>query len=321
MQSSKNISFLLKLIIVFLALWFLYEKVFANENVEEMEQWFWAAFQRQNPWALYLTIALMFVNWGIDAVKWQFLIRKLQPISFFLALKAVFLGITVSVFTPNRVGEYGGRVFCLETADRVKAVLSTVLGNMAQLLTTLIFGILALLYYFSLHTTSAENPYWSASLLVLALVTIFAFVSLYLNASLFETFFNRFSFLKKYREYSEVFSYYNKRELLVVLGYSVLRYLVFTFQFYLLIRFFQVEVSLLQSAAMSALTFLTMSIIPTIALTEIGVRGSVAVYFFGLLSANSLGIMTAAFALWTINLVLPALLGTVLVYNLKFFRS
>ena len=53
---------------------------------------------------------------------------------------------------------------------------------------------------------------------------------------------------------------------------------------------------------MSALTFLSMSIIPTIALTEIGVRGSVAIYFFGFLSENVVGIMTASFTLWIINL-------------------
>ena len=33
MQSSKNISFILKLVIVVLALWFMYQKVFANENL------------------------------------------------------------------------------------------------------------------------------------------------------------------------------------------------------------------------------------------------------------------------------------------------
>jgi hypothetical protein len=72
---------------------------------------------------------------------------------------------------------------------------------------------------------------------------------------------------------------------------------------------------------MSALTFLSMSVIPTIALTEIGVRGSVAIYFFGFLSENVIGIMTAAFTLWIINLVIPALIGTLFVYQLKFFRK
>ena len=71
---------------------------------------------------------------------------------------------------------------------------------------------------------------------------------------------------------------------------------------------------------MSALTFLSMSIIPTIALTELGVRGSVAIYF-GYISSNTIGILTASFALWIINLVVPAILGVLFVYQLKFFRK
>jgi hypothetical protein len=101
----------------------------------------------------------------------------------------------------------------------------------------------------------------------------------------------------------------------------MLRYGVYSFQFFLLIRFVNIDISLLQSLTMSSLTFLSMSIIPTIALTEIGVRGSVAIYFFGLLSENSIGIMTASFALWIINLVVPAILGVFFVYQLKFFRK
>jgi hypothetical protein len=34
-----------------------------------------------------------------------------------------------------------------------------------------------------------------------------------------------------------------------------------------------------------------------------------------------IGIMTAAFTLWIINLVIPALIGTLFVYQLKFFRK
>ena len=66
---------------------------------------------------------------------------------------------------------------------------------------------------------------------------------------------------------------------------------------------------------------LIISIIPTIAITEISVRGSVAVSLFGLISFNTIGILSAALALWIINLVLPALIGTFFVFSLKFFRS
>ena len=106
-----------------------------------------------------------------------------------------------------------------------------------------------------------------------------------------------------------------------VLFLSMLRYSVYSFQFFLLIRFVNIDISLFQSLTMSALSFLSMSIIPTIALTEIGVRGSVAIYFFGFLSDNAIGIMTASFALWIINLVVPAIFGVFFVYQLKFFRK
>ena len=72
---------------------------------------------------------------------------------------------------------------------------------------------------------------------------------------------------------------------------------------------------------MSSLTFLAMSIIPTIALTELGVRGSVAVYFFGFITSMHLAVVLASFSLWAINLVIPALIGLLFVYQLKFFRS
>jgi uncharacterized membrane protein YbhN (UPF0104 family) len=323
MQSSKNISFILKVVIVILALWFLYQKVFANEDLNEMYQWFLSTLSKQHSWPLLLVLVLMFVNWLLDAVKWKYLIKKEEPVSLWLSIKAVFLGITVSIFTPNRVGEFGGRVFCLEKANRIKAILITILGNMGQLLATIIFGTLALVYY--LYTYSGflegEANYWFIILLFLAATMLFMLIALYLNASWFTSFFNKFKFLRKYQEYSNVFAQYSMTDLAYVLLLSCTRYAVFSSQFYILLIFFQIEISLFESLVMSSLVFLSISIVPTIALTEIGVRGSMAIYFFGLLSTNHIGILTATFALWFTNLVLPAILGTILVYNLKFFRK
>ena len=93
---------------------------------------------------------MMFVNWFLEALKWRFLISKIEKVSILRSLRAVFSGITVSAFTPNRIGEYGGRIFCLEKADRIKGALITVIGSMAQLITTIIFGLIGLLYLPSL---------------------------------------------------------------------------------------------------------------------------------------------------------------------------
>ena len=99
----------------------------------------------------------MFVNWSIDAIKWQFLVSKLEKVTFWLALKAVFLGITVSIFTPNRVGEFGGRVFCLQHADRIKAVLVTIFGNITQLVSTSQFSVL---YHFFISVPNTPISYF-----------------------------------------------------------------------------------------------------------------------------------------------------------------
>ncbi len=323
MQSSKNISFILKLIIVVLALFFMYQKVFANENLNEMYQWFLSIFKEQASWPLFLVLLLMLLNWLLDAVKWKFLIKKEEDVSLWLSIKAVLLGITVSIFTPNRIGEFGGRVFCLRKADRIKAVLITILGNLGQLLATTIFGTLALVHYVQTYSgfLDGEANYWFFILVFIAAIVVSTLIALYLNSSWLINLFMKFKFLRKYEEYSDVFSYYSTFELLYVIFLSCARYAVFSFQFYIFLHFFQVDISLIESLTMSSLVFLTISIIPTIALTEIGVRGSLAIYFFGLVSANHIGILTATFALWFTNLVLPALLGTTLVYNLNFFRK
>jgi hypothetical protein len=323
MQSTKKISFIIKVLIIAITFWFLYQKVFASESFSDITVWFLNVFDTKSSMPLVLVVVLMIINWSLEAIKWRYLIQKLQKISFFLALKAVFLGVTVSIFTPNRIGEFGGRVFCLNHDNRIKGVLLTILGNFSQLLATMIFGLLASVYF--VYTYADLMPIDSDFLFyVLSIVFIAAclfFIYCFLNSSILTVFFKRFKFLRKYEEYLDVFSYFSKTELMKVLFFSIFRFLVFTTQFYILIQFFIDDLTYLQSATMSSLTFLSMSIIPTIALTEIGVRGSVAVYFFGLFSANSLGIMTAAFSLWAVNLVIPAIIGLFFVFSLKFFRS
>jgi uncharacterized membrane protein YbhN (UPF0104 family) len=323
MQSSKKIGFLIKLLIILLTFWFLYQKVFVDKTFNDLSKWFVDTLKNKSPLPLFVVLFLMLLNWFVESLKWKYLINKLETVSVWLSFKAIFLGITVSIFTPNRIGEFGGRIFCLTNADRIKAVISTMLGNLSQLLATVLFGCLAICYFLFNFNNLLGFDYTSIRLLLLLLNVFLFFGSLflYLNASYLTIVLNKIPFLKKYIDYLKVFSYYSRKELLNILFFSMFRYSIFTFQFYLLLHFFDVEVSFTSSAAMSALTFFTMSIIPTIAITELFARGSVAILFYGLLSDNLIGITMAASSLWAINLVLPAIIGVFFVFNLKFFRS
>jgi uncharacterized membrane protein YbhN (UPF0104 family) len=85
---------------------------------------------------LILVLILMFVNWGIEALKWKQLLRKIQQLSFVQSFKAILAGCTVSLMTPNRIGEFGGRLIYVENEYKVKAIALSILGGVTQLFVT-----------------------------------------------------------------------------------------------------------------------------------------------------------------------------------------
>jgi len=64
-----------------------------------------------------------------------------------------------------------------------------------------------------------------------------------------------------------------------------------------------------------------LAIIPTFAIAELGVRGKVSLKLIELFSTNSLGISIATATIWIINLVLPAIAGSLLILSIKIFKN
>ena len=325
MLSKKTIGFLLKIGIVAFALFFLYEQLTAKSSIEQFNNADVLQQIKGHYSILIVIVLMMFLNWFLEALKWQFLIKKIEEISFSRSVRAVFSGITVSAFTPNRVGEYGGRVFCLEKADRIQAVFITIIGSMAQLITTIFFGSIGILLLPSLmpeFTQILSLMEYSYPILVFVFLLLNSLlIFIYLNTSVLSLLLSRIKFLNKYEKYNSVFSFYNAEELAKVLLFSVARYVVFTTQFFILLHVFGVVINYTDALVLIMTMLFVISVIPTIAITEIGVRGSVALFLFGLISSNTVGILSATFVMWIINLLLPALIGTAFIFTLKFFRK
>jgi hypothetical protein len=158
-----------------------------------------------------------------------------------------------------------------------------------------------------------------------------AMVLAYLNFGFFSEVIKRISGrgYRRIKKYAKVFSWYHPNDLVKVLGLSLVRYLVFSLQFYLLLCAFGVPISYPNGMMLIGLVYLLMTIIPTIALTELGVRGSVSLYVFALFltplglwtETIGLGVASATTSLWLINLAFPALLGVFFTYSLRFFRK
>jgi len=330
----KILNLFIQLTILLVTCGFIYKQVFFKTGFPELiqslrEDIFRPGFQSQ----MILILFLMLVNWSLEAFKWKFLIGKIEKISFFSAFQAVLTGVSISSFTPNRIGEYFGRVFILKKASHIEGILITILGSMSQLLITVITGTLSLLVflpaYFPHITYSSGYVFYGLVFLVVLLDLLL--LGLFFNVSFLSALKEKLlrNGLKKLRKYFRVFAFFHNREMLFVILLSLSRYFVFSLQFYLLLRLFAVPIPFFNAMILISLIYFIMAVIPTIALTELGIRGSVAIYFFGLYLLRefpgtegfNLGIFSASTLLWMINLGLPALIGAFFVFRLQFFRK
>lgn len=327
----RTLGVVIKMLIAFISIGFIYHEIVFNKDLTAILTFALNIFNGPTDFAiLFSVLLLMLANWIIESAKWQYLIGKIEHISLFRAIKAIFSGTSVSVFTPNRVGDFGGRVLFLDNCDRIKAVFITLLGSLSQLVITILIGIMGIGIYAWSQYDGFIDPVLSYVLFgVLALVAILT-LGFYYNVSVFTSWGKKIfkligaswdkPLIKRLKGYAEVFSMYSPRELSLTLALSLVRYGVFSLQFYLLLRLFEVDIPVLQALSLISLIYFAMAIIPTVALTEIGVRGSVALFFLGLASENSIGIVTATFTLWMINLALPALIGSAFVFSTNIFN-
>ena len=317
----KTFDLTVKTAIIIFALGFIFKEIFYKNDFQSISQNLRELSFSKGYLNLILVFVLMVFNWTIEAFKWKYLISKIENITFSQAIKAVFAGTTFSIFTPNRIGEFGGKVFFVKKANHWNTFLITIIGSIAQLLITINFGLIGLLYYIFNFTklVSTVNSY--VYYLLIIITFIFVFTTIFLNTFLLKTFLDRIKPFKKFNKYYKIFSYYKSRELLNVLLLSLFRYLIFSFQFLILLKFFNVNVSIFSGIMMISLIYFAIAAIPTMFLTEIGVRSSVSLFFIGLISTNNIGIVAASFSIWVINLAIPALIGSLFVYNLKFFNN
>jgi uncharacterized membrane protein YbhN (UPF0104 family) len=307
----KVISLLIKSIILILSFYYIWQKIKDAEKGIDFSEF----SSSSNLTILFTVFILMFVNWSLEAVKWKILIKPLEEISFSKALKSVFAGVTTSIFTPNRIGEFAGRIFFLERADKIKAVLKSFVGSVMQLSITVYAGLIAIFVYIEIGFNTNVK---FLNLGVLQIIGILIVVNLIVPFVMYRCR-NRFSI--KVQGYLQAFFEIKKKDFFIALGLSLVRYLVFSFQYYLILRVFHINIGYNVAMMLIAITFFVSSVIPTFALAEIAVRGAVAVYFFGFVGADDKAVVAASFTIWLINLALPALIGSAFVWKLKFFKE
>ena len=245
----------------------------------------------------WMVIVLMFFNWGIEALKWKTLMLPLEELSFFKSLKATFSGVAFALNTPNRIGEYGGRILYIKEGNRIKAVTLTLVGSFSQLIVTLVFGAIGLLVLNNqmVSLPVLKNYKWSLQLfqILLVVLTTILFV-IYFNTSLIFKKIEKIGILKKWNRFFTSLEEIALNILLKVVVLSGLRFVVFGIQYSLLLQVMHVQIDWFVGFWLVSILFLMLAIIPSIALLELGLRWQYNLLLFGLFSTNAIGIYAVA---------------------------
>jgi Lysylphosphatidylglycerol synthase TM region len=297
----------------------IYRQVQQQPGLEKSWQHIRQSFNSGMVWSLIAVVLLMLINWSIETIKWKLAVQKIQQVGFFTAFKAVLSGVSFSVTTPNRVGEYLGRVLYMEEGNRMKAISLTIAGSISQLIVTLMMGFTGLIILRSpIENSQMISSLWMEVMLYGVFTVTVILTLFYFRLSWLVKWIDRLPGAKKFAWLIETLEDFNATLLLQMLSLSALRFLVFIIQYYLLFRLFDVDVSLWHCWSAVSVSFLIMAVIPTIALfTDLGLRGKVSLKLLGLFSGNSLGISLTAVSIWFINLIIPALAGSLLILGIK----
>jgi uncharacterized membrane protein YbhN (UPF0104 family) len=327
---NKNIKIILNYVIgplVFCLLAFsIYQQLFHQPRWRESFSQVLQAITGEASWQLLSATALMLVNWGIEARKWQVVIRKIQPISFFQSWKAIHAGVTMAFFTPNRVGEYVGRVLYIQEGKRMQAVPLTIVCSMAQLLVTWLAGIAGIIYLkWHLSQSGTEDSsqlFWMNAVLFVTIGAAVILTLLYFRLSWLVRWIEKIPKIDRFIGWIRVLDDFNATILIRILSLSIVRYAVFIGQYYLLFSAFIVPLDMAQVFGSVSVVFLVLSIVPTITIIfELSLRWSTSIEVVQIFSINTAGILATSLAIWIINLVIPALVGSLLILGIKIFNN
>lgn len=287
---------------------------------------------------LYLAAALAFIalNWGLEGLKWQALLRHLHPSSLLWSIKSILVGITTGFFTPNRIGEPVGRCILLPDGKRSQGIALMMVGVMGQTFASLVYGVVACTGFLSLHLSTHISivhvcqiaggmllallslcyftlPTWGKCVVTRQFTPFWQFVYDMRSGLL------RFSWvtnlLKSAIPYLKAALSVSYPTLLQVTLYSLLRYGVYCLQYFFMLRFFDVQIDTHIALLLIPIHFLAVSITPSIAFAEIGIRGSIATALLGIFTPNTVGVALAAIGVWLINYVVPMLTGSLLLWR------
>lgn len=313
------------LLFIWLA-WSIYQQVQNQSDLTQSWDFIVHALNGPSSYKIAIVGVLMLINLGLEAKKWQLQVSGIEQLNFFQSYRAVLAGQAMGLNTINRIGEPPARAAFLQEGNKIRGVMLSLVGGMAQTITTFGMGAI-LLIYMRFHIINEQRQiaglsvFWLDGLIYVISMGILLFMLAYFRISVLIQLVEKIPFIYKYKYFLEKLEDFHWKELLQLLIFSILRYFVVLTQYYFLMQVFDVNIFWLDAFSLVGVMFLVLGIVPSIAFAELGFRGKVSVLLLGMVSTNTVGIIATIAGIWLINLILPAIAGTLVILGVRLFRN
>jgi len=288
----KSIGFILFVV----CLVAIYNKVAHNENLNQYSADIKVQFEKVTffEWAVLLLLFLL--NYLMEAIKWQNLLASWSPISILKSYKSVLIGQAFAFFTPARSGDYVGRILLLPPGSKIKGVAQLAWSSYAQLIITISIGSIAL--FFNLPFFPWIKWFMPVGLAAALIV--------YFHPGQFKGWLNKINKLQIENSLK-----------LNLLGISFLKYTIFVLQYTWAVKMLNIPIANIDLWTALGVLFLLLSIIPSISLTDLVIRGQIIVVLLEPYYNNSLMLICLSTIIWAVNFLLPAIIGAFLLINFR----
>jgi hypothetical protein len=297
-KTKQFLFFFVKLLIVVGAFYFCYLQLANNDKLDWDK--FIVLLQKNKSFSgISFILFLSFLNRFLEILKWQNLVKTIKTISISEATKQVLAALTLGIFTPVGVGEYAGKALYYDKKSTKKIIFLNLICNGIQIVATVFFGAIGLLIL--------GFGFWVLGLIIAFLIL---FLVSFLSQKIKIKGYSIEDFLVRMKEIPKDIHQRN-----ILLGFC--RYLVFSHQYYFLFLGFDVDVDYFSMMATITTVYFLASIVPSFQFLDFALKGSLSIYFFGLLGVNEWVVVFVTTLMWFLNIVLPALIGGFYVLNFR----
>lgn len=245
--------------------------------------------------ALFGALILVFPNWWLEWRKWTTSAQRIGISDPNTVRQGFYAGMLSGFLTPSAFGNFIGRMLTVQPDLRPKVVSYTLFGNWAQFNVSLIFGVISL-YILRDFPLSFQSKEMNFSIFGGSILSVVFFL-----------FIEKINWLRPILDrFVPSFVAISLRDRLELVLLSALRYIIFSFQFFLLLRSFQPELdSSLWFWIWNLYLWTTFS--PALFFGKLFIREAWAVFLLTEAGVELPVALLCSLLIWTWNNALPSL--------------